>query len=73
MWVTGLFFWVDAVQSNPVYSENLDRIADGNIGYEDFIDSVSDEILGSSEDDKMERQSNFMMAVSALGLLSRNV
>mmetsp|Transcript_32531 Transcript_32531/g.56670 ORF Transcript_32531/g.56670 Transcript_32531/m.56670 type:complete len:1231 (+) Transcript_32531:177-3869(+) len=67
MWVTGMFSWVEVVQSHPEYSVNLDKIADGDMGYEEFIDAISD-ILGSSDDDKIERRSNFKLAVDAIGL-----
>ena len=67
MWVTGMFSWVEVVQSHPEYSVNLDKIADGDMGYEEFIDATSD-ILGSSDDDKIERRSNFKLAVDAIGL-----
>mmetsp|Transcript_3771 Transcript_3771/g.6670 ORF Transcript_3771/g.6670 Transcript_3771/m.6670 type:complete len:365 (-) Transcript_3771:293-1387(-) len=68
MWVTGLLFWVETVQSRGVYSERLDSIADGKMGYEEFIDSLGDDILGSGEDEKRERRANFLLAVDALGL-----
>mmetsp|Transcript_26203 Transcript_26203/g.56491 ORF Transcript_26203/g.56491 Transcript_26203/m.56491 type:complete len:1199 (+) Transcript_26203:258-3854(+) len=68
MWVTALLSWVETVQSRGIFSENLDRIADGKMGYEEFIDFLSDEVLGSGEDDKRETRANFLLAVDALGL-----
>ena len=67
MWATGLFSWIDLVQSHRAFSDNLDKIADGNVGEDEFIDAISD-ILGSSENDKIERRSNFKLAVNALGI-----
>lgn len=66
-----MLFWVETVQSHPEYTHNLDKVADGGIGDEEFIDTVSD-ILGSDDDDKIERRANFKLALSALGIsLSR--
>jgi len=67
MWATGLFTWVELVQSQSQYSENLDTIAEGGMAKEIFIDAVSD-ILGSSEEDRIVIRSNFEDAVDALGL-----
>jgi len=68
MWVSGMFAWIELVQSNPAYSDNLQRIVDGKMGREDFIDVVSD-ILDSNEKDKMRRRSNFELAMNAVGYM----
>jgi hypothetical protein len=67
MWVTGMFTWIDTVQSNSIYSENLERVVEGDMSEEEFIDAVS-EIVGSNDDGRMKRRSNFQLAIDAVGV-----
>lgn len=67
MWVTGMFTWIDTVQSNSIYSENLERVVEGDMSEEEFIDAVS-EIVGSNDDERMKRRSNFQLAIDAVGV-----
>ena len=46
MWISGMFTWIEVVQSHPVYSDALENYVADEMGDEEFIDAVSD-ILGS--------------------------
>jgi len=67
MWITGMFAWIELVQSHPDYSELLNSFVDGDTGDEEFISSIMS-ILGSKENDKIEMLSNFKLAIDALGI-----
>lgn len=67
MWITGLFVWIELVQSNPDYSDYLDNYVEGTLGDDAFIDAISD-ILGSGEDERIAMRSNWALAVDALGV-----
>ena len=65
MWMTGMFSWIDQIQSHPEYSDNLIAFVDRDIKNDKFIDLVSD-IVGSSEADRIARRANFQLALKAL-------
>lgn len=67
MWISGMFTWIEVVQSHPVYSDALENYVADEIGDEEFIDAVSD-ILGSNVVERRTMRSNFNLAVDAVGL-----
>jgi hypothetical protein len=69
MWITGLFAWMESVQSQPDYSENLGKVVNGDMRADAFIDAISDS-LGIRDKKKMdEMRSNFQLALESVGLL----
>ena len=70
MWVTGMFAWVDLVQPHSDY--HLDKVVDGDMRGEMFVDLVSD-ILGHNDRDRISMRANFKLALQALGITTISV
>lgn len=65
-WASGMVNWIENIQSNLDYGDNLDRIVAGEIDRADFIRYISDKLDGGRN--QPQRLSNFNLIIESLAI-----
>lgn len=68
MWVTGMIAWIEMVQSQSGYSQNLESFVDGGMRDDALIVDTVIDVLDIRDEDKEEMRSNFDLAIDAVGV-----
>lgn len=65
-WASGIMAWIEIIQSELQYGDNLDRIVSGDMDRADFIRYISEKIDGGRNHE--QRLSNFILILDSLAI-----